>query len=34
MLSLARGKEGTFKLVSGYQPQGDQPAAIEALTAT
>jgi excinuclease ABC subunit B len=31
MLSLARGKEGTFSLVSGYQPQGDQPAAIEAL---
>jgi len=31
MLSLARGKEGTFKLVSGYQPQGDQPAAIEAI---
>ena len=31
MLSLARGKEGVFKLVSGYQPQGDQPAAIEAL---
>src|ERR1700693_3506328 len=33
MLSLARGKEGIFKLVSGYQPQGDQPAAIDALTA-
>jgi len=32
MLSLARGKEGSFKLVSNYQPQGDQPAAIEALT--
>src|SRR5438445_7824685 len=32
MLSLARGKEGTFKLVSGYKPEGDQPAAIEALT--
>ncbi len=32
MLSLARGKEGTFRLVSGYRPQGDQPAAIEALT--
>jgi excinuclease ABC subunit B len=32
MLSLARGKEGTFRLVSGYQPQGDQPAAIEALS--
>ena len=31
MLSLARGKEGSFKLVSAYQPQGDQPAAIEAL---
>ncbi len=31
MLSLARGKEGTFRLVSGYRPQGDQPAAIEAL---
>ncbi|HLH78499.1 MAG TPA: excinuclease ABC subunit UvrB [Candidatus Binataceae bacterium] len=31
MLSLARDKEGTFKLVSNYQPQGDQPAAIEAL---
>jgi excinuclease ABC subunit B len=31
MLSLARGKEGAFKLVAGYQPQGDQPAAIEAL---
>jgi excinuclease ABC subunit B len=32
MLSLARGKEGSFKLVSNYQPQGDQPAAIETLT--
>ena len=32
MLSLARGKEGIFKLVSGYRPEGDQPAAIEALT--
>jgi excinuclease ABC subunit B len=32
MLSLARGKEGAFKLVAGYQPQGDQPAAIESLT--
>src|SRR2546423_8299986 len=32
MLSLARGKEGTFKLVSGYKPEGDQPAAIEALS--
>jgi excinuclease ABC subunit B len=31
MLSLARGKEGKFKLVSGYQPEGDQPAAIEAI---
>ncbi len=31
MLSLARGKEGFFRLVSGYQPQGDQPAAIDAL---
>ena len=31
MLSLARGKEGSFKLVSNYQPQGDQPGAIEAL---
>src|SRR6202047_299242 len=31
MLSLARGKEGTFKLVSGYKPEGDQPAAIEAI---
>jgi excinuclease ABC subunit B len=28
---LARGKEGAFKLVAGYQPQGDQPAAIDAL---
>src|ERR1700736_4825725 len=32
MLSLARGKEGTFNLASGYRPEGDQPAAIEALT--
>jgi excinuclease ABC subunit B len=32
MLSLARGKEGIFKLVAGYQPQGDQPAAIDALS--
>ena len=32
MLSLARGKEGIFRLVSGYRPEGDQPAAIEALT--
>src|ERR1700720_1715511 len=31
MLSLARGKEGTFKLVSGYKPEGDQPAAIESI---
>src|SRR6202790_1596685 len=31
MLSLARGKDGAFKLVSGYQPEGDQPAAIEAI---
>jgi excinuclease ABC subunit B len=31
MLALARGKEGRFKLVSGYQPQGDQPAAIESI---
>ncbi len=32
MLSLARGKEGQFKLVSGYKPEGDQPAAIDSLT--
>jgi excinuclease ABC subunit B len=31
MLPLARSKEGSFKLVSGYRPEGDQPAAIEAL---
>ena len=31
MLSLARGKEGAFKLIAGYQPQGDQPAAIDSL---
>src|SRR5690242_11557468 len=31
MLSLARGKEGSFKLVSGYRPEGDQPAAIESM---
>ena len=31
MLSLARGKDGEFKLVSGYKPEGDQPAAIEAI---
>ena len=33
MLSLARGKEGTFKLVSGYKPEGDQPAAIDSIVA-
>ena len=33
MLSLARGKEGSFKLVSGYKPEGDQPAAIESIIA-
>ena len=27
VLSLARGKEGVFRLVSNYRPQGDQPAA-------
>ncbi len=32
MLSLARGKEGAFRLISGYRPEGDQPAAIEALS--
>ncbi len=32
MLSRARGREGTFKLVSNYKPEGDQPAAIDALT--
>src|SRR5882757_5867078 len=32
MLSLARGKEGAFKLVSSYKPEGDQPAAIDAIT--
>jgi len=32
MLSLARGKEGVFRLVSGYKPEGDQPAAIDAIT--
>jgi excinuclease ABC subunit B len=32
VLSLARGKEGIFRLVSNYHPQGDQPAAIDALT--
>src|SRR5713101_6367786 len=31
MLSLARGKEGKFKLVSDYRPEGDQPAAIDAI---
>ena len=31
MLSLARGREGVFKLVSGYRPEGDQPAAITSL---
>jgi len=31
MLSLARGKGGSFKLVSGYKPEGDQPAAIESI---
>jgi excinuclease ABC subunit B len=31
MLSLARDKEGKFKLVSGYRPEGDQPAAIASL---
>ncbi len=31
MLSLARGNEGSFKLVSGYKPEGDQPAAIESI---
>ena len=31
MLSLARGKEGAFKLIAGYEPQGDQPAAIASL---
>ena len=31
MLPLARGKEGSFRLVSGYKPEGDQPAAIEAI---
>ncbi|MDO8433768.1 MAG: excinuclease ABC subunit UvrB [Candidatus Binatus sp.] len=32
MLSLARGKEGVFRLVSSYKPEGDQPAAIDAIT--
>jgi excinuclease ABC subunit B len=31
MLPLARGKCGSFKLVSGFRPQGDQPAAIDAI---
>src|ERR1700682_3407598 len=31
MLSLARGKEGSFKLVSGYRPEGAQPAAIDSI---
>src|SRR5258705_2347329 len=31
MLSLECGKEGSFKLVSGYRPEGDQPAAIESI---
>src|SRR6202166_2328659 len=31
MLSLARGKEGSFKLVSGSRPEGDQPAAIDSI---
>src|SRR5216684_8758863 len=31
MLSLARGREGVFQLVSGYRPEGDQPAAIASL---
>src|SRR5437588_4643003 len=31
MLSLARGREGVFKLVSGYRPEGHQPAAIASL---
>src|ERR1700723_1275316 len=33
MVSLAGCKEGTFKLVSGYKPEGDQPAAIESIVA-
>ncbi|HZP46122.1 MAG TPA: excinuclease ABC subunit UvrB [Candidatus Binataceae bacterium] len=28
---MARSREGVFKLVSGYRPEGDQPAAIAAL---
>ena len=31
MLPLARGKEGVFKLVSSYRPQGDQPSAIDSM---
>ena len=31
MLPLARGKEGVFKLVSSYRPQGDQPTAIDSI---
>jgi excinuclease ABC subunit B len=31
MLPLARSKDGQFRLVSGYSPQGDQPAAIDGL---
>src|SRR5258708_36311413 len=31
MLSLARGREGVFKLVPAYRPEGDQPAAIASL---
>jgi excinuclease ABC subunit B len=31
MLSLARGREGAFKLVSAYRPEGDQPGAIASL---
>ncbi len=33
MLPLARGKEGVFRLVSNYRPQGDQPAAIDEIVA-
>jgi excinuclease ABC subunit B len=31
MLSRARRSEGSFKLLANYRPQGDQPAAIDAL---
>src|SRR5712692_6333520 len=31
MLSLARGKEGGFRLVSNYRPQGAPPSALAAL---